>query len=654
MWIGLTAGITIEFSSIWDFVASVIFVVAMAAVSQRLLGVRISRWKVGIASVLGTLIGIGATAVLPRSPGSAAVAGVIVLVGVLSTMTLMVVFQFLWTKGRQEPRRRSRRDLVHPVRWVRRKLAPIGRTRQVVHYARRRGLVRPRYVSMAGITTAEFGLRLRLTLEDAGGMFIKFGQIASTRSDLLSEPVVAELGQLRASVRPIPPDQLRPLIEAEIDREVEDAFTTFEWEPLAAASIGQTHRAVLQTGEQVVVKIQRPGMDDLLRRDATVLRLVTSLAERRIDGARRMGIRALAEELIRGLERELDYRREASMSRRLRAELPLDGNVRIPAVYEELSTERLLVMEQAVARSVGDGAEVVQSSVPSDELARRLLRSFLRQVLSGGAYHADPHPGNVLIDQSGSLWLLDFGAVGLLDPVSRELLQEMALGMSIGEPLIVARALRRLTGSEASADLRLLEADVGSLMVETGGGFDPRVIQDVLTMMSRYGLGVPPSMTQLSRALLTLDGTLRLMAPGFDLTSEATALVRELTSVSDQPSADLLQGEVLRALPILRDLPEHADELATQLRSGRFSVRVERFKGEEARTVERWIDRIVVAVIACGGAVAASLLLLAAGLTHAGDISDLLRGIGFAGLVFAFVLLVRTVAQALAREERSR
>ena len=299
--------------------------------------------------------------------------------------------------------------------------------------ARRNGLARPQFLTASGITTAEFGRRLRLTLEDVGGMFVKFGQIASTRSDLLAEPVIDELSRLRSAVRPIPADQVRPLVEEELGRTVEEAFASFDFEPLASASIGQAHRATLRTGESVVVKIQRPGLDDLLRRDATVLRMVARTAERRVTGRpREFDVRGLADELVVSMDRELDYLREATMCDRLRASIahddPADDVIRVPRVFHELCTGRMLVMEEAPGLAIDAPGAIAASGAPAHLLAVALLSSFLDQVLHGAVFHADPHPGNLMVDEWGRLWLLDFGAVGLLDPVTRRALQDIAVG----------------------------------------------------------------------------------------------------------------------------------------------------------------------------------------------------------------------------------
>ncbi len=647
--------IRVDFQNVESLVLAIAFVVVLGLVSNRLIGIKVRRWRSMLTALVGTVVGLAGAAAVAHGPNDRDVIYALTAIfGVLATMVLLIIPEAIARTGVAPRGRRRRRAWLHPVRWARRTLAPVSRSFEVLGAARRRGLVRPQYLSSAGMATEEFGRRLRLTLEDAGGMFVKFGQIASTRSDLLAAPVIDELSGLRADVRPIPSEEVRPLVEGELGRPIEEVFASFELEPLASASIGQVHRAVLDSGEAVVVKVQRPGLDELLRRDATVLRLAARIAERRVPAARDFGLRQLAEELITGMDHELDYLREATMSDRLRSTMahddPADDVVRVPAVFHELTSERLLVMEAVPGRPIDAEGAVAASGVPPRLLAAALLGCFLQQVLRGSVFHADPHPGNLMVDQWGRLWLLDFGAVGLLDPTTRRALEDMAIGMTAEEPMVVARAVRNLAGAESTADLRSLESDVGRLMVESSGGFDPALIQEVLTVMVRHGLRVPPSMTSLSRALLTLDGTLRVIDPSFELATEAGAAAGAMAAPEGELDGDLVQAELRRALPALRTLPEHADEIASQLRAGRLSLRVERFAGRDEAIVGRWIDRVLIGAFGGIGLMASAVILVAAELSGTHDIRLSLQAIGFIGLVFSSVLFMRAVAQVLRRE----
>ena len=366
--------VRVDFRNLTSLLAALAFVILLALVSGRLVGIKLGRWRSIVTALVGTVVGLaGAEAVVHGRSSDLDVAYALTAVfGVLATMLLLIVTEALLRTQAESRGRRTRRM------WFSASLAP-PHVRSGIPFggsASRRSPPRPGPSAVPVLCRGdhpEFGLRLRLTLEDVGGMFVKFGQIASTRSDLLAAPVIEELSHLRADVRPIPEGQVRPLIEDELGRPVEEVFTSFDFAPLASASIGQAHRAVLKTGESVVVKIQRPGLDDLVRRDATVMRLVAGMAERRVPGARQFGIQQLADELINVMEHELDYLREAVMCDRLRVAIqhddPADDVIRVPIVYHELCTDRFLVMEQAEGVTVDSPGAVQASGAPPRYLA---------------------------------------------------------------------------------------------------------------------------------------------------------------------------------------------------------------------------------------------------------------------------------------------
>lgn len=624
------------------------WVAAIGWLSGRLLGIRLGRLRAAVAATIGWLVGLVAAAVVLE--GEHVDAGNFFLIqiffAVLATMPLAVVLELLTRRVSTRPRGSS--ALRHPIRRTRSALAPLGRFRELVANARRENLVHVRYRAASALDSADFARRVRKVLEDSGGMFVKFGQIASTRTDLLPATLTNELSHLQADVRPVPVDEIRTVLEAELGEPADQAFESFEAEPLAAASIGQTHRATLHGGEPVVVKIQRPGVDDLVRRDGAVLAFAAAQLDRRVPAAQRVGVKRLAGELIDGIEDELDYGHEASSGARLRENRADDTGLAVPAVHPTLSTNRVLVMEAVTGRSVADREAVDACGVPRHELADRLLGSMLGQILTDGLYHADPHPGNVLVDATGTLWLLDFGAVGRLDPVALEGLQGIALGFAMSDPTVLARAVRHLADDDSSTDLRSLERDVGVLLGEVGaeGGLSPEVMRQLLALMERHGLEPPGSMVLLSRTMLTLEGTLKVLDPGFALAPEAERIVARDQSPISEPR-ELIQHELLRALPALRTMPDHAETLANQLRAGRLSVRTERYAAGDRVVVEQWINRVLVIAAGGLGAIASAIVLTAGSLANDHDVRTALWVLGFSGLTLASALLMRTVAQSL-------
>ena len=624
------------------------WIAAIGWLSSRILGIHLGRWRAGIAAFLGWIVGLTAAALVVGGDTTVPDWIIIVLViffGVLAALPFAIVLDLI-TRSTGPPRRGRRR----PIKAIHAAIAPLGRFREVVHNARKENLVSPRYRSAAALNTPDFARRLKAVLEDSGGMFVKFGQIASTRTDLLPTTVTDELETLQSNVRPEPPEAIRAQLERELNEPVEKAFTSFTTEPLAAASIGQTHQTTLHDGAKVVVKVQRPGIDDLVDRDASVLSAVARQLDRRVAAAHRFGVKRLANELIIGIESELSYTDEASAGMTLRANRAADVGIEIPLVHASLSTDRILVMDEVVGRPVSDAVAVDAAAVERPELARRLLASMLGQIVTDGLYHADPHPGNVLVSPDGTLWLLDFGAVGRLDALALEGLQGIALGFTLRDPSMLARAVRHLTGDEVT-DLRPLERDLARLLGEVGaeGGMSPAVLSGVLTTMQRHDLTPPGSMVLLGRTMLTLEGTLRVIDPEFSLAQSAGELMRERSDETIGDPQEIMQRELLHALPALRALPDHAETLAAQLRAGRLSVRTEHYAGGDRDVVDQWVDRVLVAAIGAAGALASGVLLVAGGLADVKGVRDVLWSLGFAGLTFSLVLLMRSAAQSLHR-----
>lgn len=637
------------------------FIVTVGKISGRLLGVHLGAVRGVVVGVLGWIAGLvcagltlgstsdGRTTLTADTLADWVVTVILILFyGVLTAMPLAIGVDLLTRTGAT---RRRRSGVPHPIRAVKAAVTPYSRLREVVGHARRADLLHLRNVSRDALEVPEVAAKLREVVERSGGMLVKFGQIASTRSDILPATLIAELSKLRAEALPIDAEAVKAVLEDELDGPVDAVFSSFEFEPLAAASIGQTHRAVLRDGTRVVVKVQRPGIDDVVRRDATVLRLIVRQLERRVPSVRSLGLKDLTEELISGIEEELDYLHEASVGMRLRDLCATDEGVAVPEAFRALSTGRVLVMEEVVGGSIADPQILDTAPVPRNSLARRLLSSFLRQVLADGVFHADPHPGNILLDVDGTIWLLDFGSVGVLDTNALDGLRSLALGVATKDPAVLARAARDMAGDRGATDLRALEADMSLQLAHfDAAGVDPAMIGQVLQAMQRHGLRPPASITLLARALLTLDGTLRGLDPGFDFGRESEELLRsDKERITGAPS-DILQHELLHALPALKSLPEHAETLANQLRAGQLTIRTQRFDGPDGAAVGSWVDRAVLAVIGGFTALTSAVLLFAAGSADNQTIRVVLLILGFVGLVGAAVILMRGAARALRRE----
>jgi ubiquinone biosynthesis protein len=625
-----------------------VLVVAVGWLATRILGVQRGFWRAAVAGVAGLW---GAIALFDWEFSEVASASsalaVITLLGtaLMLTMVLSIMLDALLPQ-RDPGRPRGARAAARRVRGY---ASSWGRALEIARHARARGL------PVTQLSSPQGALALRETLEDAGGILVKFGQIASTRTDLLPPAVTGELAHLRSSVPGLPVEVVRARIEAELGAPIEQLFASFDPEPLAAASIGVTHRATLADGRAVVVKVQRPGIEETVERDARVLRWGARRLEARRAAFASLRVSALAEELIGSVRRELDFTVEQASNAAMRSSRAADPGMRFPEILPSMTTRRVLVMEHVDGRPVSDVAALEAAGRARSEMADNLLGSFLAQTLVDGVFHADPHPGNVLVDTAGDLWLIDYGAVGVVDPITLEGLQLLAAGFIQRDAGVMARAVRRMVGSQGTLlDIAAIETDMAAVLGQFGGsGFDPAVIAAVARSLARYDVAAPAALTVLARAGLTLDGTLEIMDPGFAMGQRAQPIVKELAA--DQVPADpreLLTGELLRSLPALRAMPQLTEDLALQVRAGRLTMRTERYAGDDRVVVDAWVDRVIYVAIGLVGVLTSAVLIVAAVLAEGTQVARYVYAVGFTGLVLSTAMLLRAVATVQSRDRR--
>lgn len=647
--------------SLWDFIVviTVVFLVSllMGWLSARILDVRRGAVRSLAAGVIGFFGGLMLLVVqvsgnveidVEDDPSTT----LLLVLAWVSYSLIVALVASLVIDAMLRPRRRRRR-IPRPIRAIRARIAVTRRLTEIARIARRNGLIGRRLASRSELLSPETARALRLTLEESGGMLVKFGQIASTRDDLLPPVITDELAKLRSSLPGLPFATVKATVENELGAPLDSIFASFDEQPLAAASIGVIHRAVMKDGRRVIVKVQRPAVEESVAIDGRVLIGGARSLERQSAAAKRVGVVGLARELVSGITEELDFTREASNNAAMRRARVGDEGVDIPEIYAGLTTRRVLVMDEVIGRSVSDQAAVDASGVPRSVVARHLLDSFLSQILIDGVYHADPHPGNVMVDEAGTLWFIDFGAVGWIDPVTLEGLQQMALGFTLRDPAVLARAVRRVAGQASeSIDITSLEFDLGVVLTTLqGGGFDPGAIAEIIRVLDRHGVGAPPALTILARAILTLDGTLRVIDPEFRMGPAAQARMGEIVAHQELDPRDQLTRELVRALPALRSMPQIAEDLALQARSGRLTLRIDRYSGADGNRIERWLNRILFTGIGVAGLLGSGLVLIAGGLDSNDTVANPLRLIGFAGLFLSAAMMMRVVAQILARRD---
>jgi ubiquinone biosynthesis protein len=635
-------------------VAGTALAIVITVLALRLLGIR-RGW---VTALLAGLIGWGVTIVVALGVnhwnwGADGLVLHLLAIGIPTTMTTAVAFDLLARPGSLALGERAGLVVAtRPLRAVRTRISVLRRYRELVRLARREGFG-PMLSSTerAERTVHTQAVRLRRVLEAAGGLYIKLGQIAATRVDLLPSEVCDELALLQQHVPPEPREGIASVLESEFGPDLDAVFSEFEWEPLAAASIGQTHRARLRTGEAVVVKIQRPGIEATMERDLAALGLLANLAQRRTLFGRSIRSGETLDQFAQSLRAELDFRLEADAMSEMAARLDPVARVRVPTVYRHLSSRRILVQERFEGRTLSDVSSVEADGFDREALADQLLRSTLDQVINLGFFHADPHPGNVFILEDGTLGLIDFGATGRLDPIQQSAIVDIMFAMAHRDVRLLRDGVERVTSTNVTISPDDLERALARLLadhVRPGGTIDPSVMQQLVTTLADFGLQLPTDIVLLSRALVTLDGTLRVLRPGSSL---MTAFLTLLQSPSD-PVIDrdeMIRNELLSALPRLRKVPEQVDRILSL--AGRGELRLRTVIDEDGRRILRTlVNRALLAGIGAALLAVSAVLLVAPDSGPAvAKRTGLFDIFGYGGLLAGVVLVLRVVA-AVARD----
>ncbi|WP_207781934.1 ABC1 kinase family protein [Phytoactinopolyspora limicola] len=503
---------------------------------------------------------------------------------------------------------------------------------------------------------AEFGRALAATLNRGGVTFVKMGQLLATRRDVLSPEIVSELSRLQDDATPVPWADIEAVLLQELGGPIDEVFASIDPEPLGAASVGQVHVAQLRSGDEVVVKIQRPGIRPVVERDLDIAGRLAVRLEAGTRWARGMGLTTLADGMAAAIREELDYRIEAENILAVTHAHPADSDVRVPHVYQELCTPRVLVMERLRGRSLREAGPTIEAlGLDPATIARSLLDVLFRQIVDSGVFHADPHGGNVLILDDGRIGLLDFGSVGRLDGSLREALQRLLMGVDHGDPLAVTDALLELVPRPDEVDEQRLERDLGRFMarhVNGAASSGVRMFGDLFRIVANHGLAIPPEVAAVFRTLGTAEGTLVDLAPGFDLVTETRALAGQY--MNEQFGPDRLRQsateELTALLPVLRRLPRRIERIANAAEHGRLGLNVRLLADERDRAVVTdLLHEVLVAFLAATTGVMAVLLLGTNGGPSVTDAVSLFELIGYNLLAVSAILALRVLVRVFRR-----
>jgi ubiquinone biosynthesis protein len=423
--------------------------------------------------------------------------------------------------------------------------------------------------------------RLRMALEELGPTYIKLGQVLSTRPDLIPVEFTEELSKLQDSVPPFPFADAEAIIQRELGARSSEVFDLIDIEPAASASIGQVHRARLKNGEEVAVKIQRPGIHAIIEVDLEIMLHLATLAERHVEELALHKPVKIVEEFARTLEKEIDFRIEAANIDRIAQGFLDDPTVYLPAVFREFSTACILTTEYVEGIKISNIDQLDAAGYDRRLLCSRGADIVLKQVFHHGFFHADPHPGNIFALPGNVICLLDFGMVGVVDRQTREMFVELVDSVVRRNESRAAQVLLQLTGWEQQPDLRLLERELSDFMgrhlyrplkdIEVG-----KLLRDLLEIATRFQLRIPPDIFLMLKAISTVETIGRMLDPEFDMIAKATPFIQQVLMDRFKPQrvAEDVGDLAARILKFLHQFPKDLLDLAGLLRQQKLSLMI--------------------------------------------------------------------------------
>jgi ubiquinone biosynthesis protein len=461
--------------------------------------------------------------------------------------------------------------------------------------------------------------RLRRACEELGPTFVKLGQLAAARTRILPPEFTDELAKLQDQVAPLPFAEIRAVVEEELKRPLSQVFATVEEVPLGSASIAQVHRAKLLTGENVVVKVQRPGILKTVEEDVALLRHLASLAEAHLPEWRLHQPVALVDELARSLEKELDFTCEAAHLDRFAWQFRDEPTIHLPSVFPDFMTVRVLVMEHVGGIKASRLDELVAGGRDRRELSERIADLVMKQIFVHGFFHADPHPGNVQILPDGRVCFLDFGMMGFLDLRTREAFVDLVWGIARRSETSAAAALLRLTESEEDPPRGAFETDVAEFMhrhfYRRAGEIQfAALVKSLVQLTQKHQLRLPPDLVVMLKALSTTEELVRRLNPDHDLIAQAKPFMQRTRLERLRPRR-VITGMMEFAQEfgeMARELPTELRRIVAQIKTGRARVNFHHEGLEPAsQALERSTNRLSFAVVVAALIIGSSLIIRA-------------------------------------------
>jgi ubiquinone biosynthesis protein len=475
----------------------------------------------------------------------------------------------------------------------------------------KREVVEPRHLGDKG--TYE---RIRMLMEDLGPTFVKIGQVLSLRPDLIPEELIEEFRKLQADVPPVEYKEIKRVLEECLKRPMEEVYSSFELEPMAAASLAQVHRAVLkETGKAVAVKVQRPEIRDRIETDLSILEDLAGALQDRLATLKIYDLPGIVEELKRLLMRELEFDREARNMKIVRGNMSSLEHVRIPEVHEEYCGDCVVTMELFQGRMLTD---IDPGQIPNHrELGRLGLRASLKQILEDGFFHADPHPGNIVLLDDNTIGMLDWGMVGRLTQQARREFIDLISAIVDKDAELAVDIFFRLAETEYPLKRTVLEREVLDVMdlyhnaplkdINIG-----RMMIDMTGVMRENGIRIPATFSVMVKAMLSAEGTAKQLSPELNILIEAEPIIRRMTAERFGPSSIFrgVRRMIKGLMDLQRHLPQRMERIFSKIDRGELTIR---FRHENLEIISRTLDaatnRLAIALVIASLIMGSSMIM---------------------------------------------
>ena len=458
--------------------------------------------------------------------------------------------------------------------------------------------------------------RIRMAVEELGPTFIKFGQILADRIDIVPDELREELCKLQDKADPMPDEVAIREIETELNRPVSEVFRDFDRNHLASASIAQTYKAVLLNGDEVCIKIERPGIDKKINLDLHLMNYFAARIQKNNPEMEAINITGVVKEFGRIIKDELDFRHEAGNIVRFRHNFEGHPDIYVPRIYSEYTTPKMLVEEFITGTKVSELETLLASGCDTVAVAQKGMKLVFEQLFIHGFFHADPHPGNIFIKEGDVIVFLDYGMMGTLRPEHLNFLGKYVIGYLHRDPHALTEALLLLSGKRTFSRFKDLEFQVSDMLAhykylsikEINFG---KVMNESVDIIVRFGLNIPPGIYLLIKALITIERVAVTLNPDIDFASEMRPYAVEL--MKEQYNPKRIAGEVFDAIKeyykLLTEFPSEINEIIYKIKEGRFKTMIE-LKGFEPlmEHVDSASNRMSAAIVVAALIIGASII----------------------------------------------